>query len=221
LESRTPLVICGSGGFGQEAAWVAERINEIRPEFTILGFCDDDSGQKGRTVYGYEVLGRPDEVNAVLQSRPAFVCAIGDNQARKLAVARMTDLGWRPVYLVDPSVIIAKGVEVGPGTYVGAGSILSANATIGSHVIINHCCSIGHDSITADFAQVAPGGRVSGGVRIGEGAMLGSNACVAPGRRIGANSVVGSNSFATHDVPDDVTVLGVPARRIMSRQRSA
>lgn len=208
-------MIVGAGGFGQEIIWAAKNFNRIHPAFDILGYCDDASDKKGKEIYGYQVLGAPEEVDRVLPEKPCFLCAIGKNQVRSHVVRRVLALGWRPVTIIDPSVTVAEYVTVGDGTYVGAGSILSPYASIGNHVIINHDASIGHNSVLEDFVQVSPGGRVSGETILKEGATLGSNAAVAPGVTLGRYSTLGACSFAASDIPDRVTAVGVPAQVLM------
>lgn len=36
------LYIIGAGGFGREAAWLVERINEKTPTWDLQGFIDDN-----------------------------------------------------------------------------------------------------------------------------------------------------------------------------------
>jgi sugar O-acyltransferase (sialic acid O-acetyltransferase NeuD family) len=213
------LIILGAGGFGQEIVWAVRNINKLRLQYEIIGYCDDEFAKKGIEIYGTTVLGFPEEVDKSFDEKPHFLCAVGNNLKRAQVVERVLMLGWVPVTIIDPSVIVAEGVSVGEGTYVAAGSILSPYAQVGRHVIINHHCSIGHNSILEDFVQVSPGGRVSGNCRIKAGASLGSNAVVAPGRVIGSRSTLGACSFAMTDIADDVTAVGTPARVILRHTR--
>jgi sugar O-acyltransferase (sialic acid O-acetyltransferase NeuD family) len=206
------LIIVGCGGFGKEMLWTAQRLNAVQPSYELIGYCDDDPAKQGQVVYGYPVLGSPEAAAAELFERPGFICSIGDNQVRARVVARVLALGWTPVSILDPTVIVADDAVVGVGTYVGARSMLCPNARIGDHVIINNLCTIGHDSQLGDFAQVSPGGRVSGASRIAEGALLGSNAVVAQCRSVGRYATLGAGSFAMTDIPDEATAIGIPAR---------
>ena len=70
--------------------------------------------------------------------------------------------------------------------------------------------------------------RIHAGVNIGanagenEAAIIGNNVYIEPGAKIigniniGDNVVIGANAVVTNDVPDGVTVGGVPARIISS-----
>lgn len=218
MTTHRNLIVVGAGGFGQEVVWAAKNCNSVQPTYNILGYCDDDSNKKGKTIYGYPILGAPEETDHAYDVKPCFVCAIGNNRARVSVVARLLAMKWIPVTIMDPSVIVAEHVRVGVGNYIGAGSILSPYARIGNHVIINQHCSIGHNSLMEDFVQVSPGGRVSGAAHIKEGAMLGSNAAVSLGVAIGRYSVLGACSFAATNIPDMVTAIGNPARVIMKHK---
>jgi sugar O-acyltransferase (sialic acid O-acetyltransferase NeuD family) len=216
-DNMRQLVVVGAGGFGQEAIWVAESMNEglsAASRWEILGYLDDNPESKGSEFYGYRVLGKPgDGVRAGKETW--YYCAVGKNPARERLAARLDELGWRAATLVHPSVIQAKYVEIGEGTYVGAGSILSPNAAIGRHVIINQRVSIGHDAVLEDFSQACPGAQINGACKVLRGALVGSNASIHQGRTVGAFAVVGANSQVVRNVDAQTSVCGVPAKRLV------
>lgn len=207
------LVIFGAGGFGQEAVWVAESMNDQLPpaeRWNVLGYLDDDASKAGKTFYGYPVL------SSAPAGRVWFHCALGDNATREAVAARLEARGWRPATLIHPSVIRAKFVEVGEGSYVGAGSILSPSCRLGRHVLVNQRVAIGHDAVLEDFSQACPGAQINGYCTLRRGAFVGSNASLHQGRVVGERAVVGANSQVIRDVEPGATVLGVPAR-VLSR----
>jgi acetyltransferase-like isoleucine patch superfamily enzyme len=63
-----------------------------------------------------------------------------------------------------------------------------------------------------DFVSVFPGATISGDVHLGEGVTIGTGANVLPGISIGRYALVGAGAVVTRDVPDGVTVAGVPAK---------
>lgn len=218
---KRPLIVVGCGGFGKEVIWSAQKFNAAHPgSYELLGYCDDDPAKKGQIVYGYPVLGSPEQVDANRVEKPFFVCSIGNNQTRSRVVERLLALGWTPVTIIDPSVIVADNAVVGVGTYVGEYSILCPNAKIGSHVIVNNLTTIGHDALLGDFAQISPGARVSGGCVVDEGATLGSNAVIVQYKRVGRYATVGACSFAMTNIPDGATAVGNPARITFRRTMS-
>jgi acetyltransferase-like isoleucine patch superfamily enzyme len=78
--------------------------------------------------------------------------------------------------------------------------------------MINRTVSIGHDSILGDFSTIAPGVTISGMVKIGRKVTIGVGATIINDVRIGDNSVVGAGSLVLNDVPEDVVVIGTPAK---------
>lgn len=215
------LIIVGAGGFGSEAAWVAESMNEKSPAskpWQILGYADDDPAKVGSRLYGYPVLGSASEVAAKWRGEKIwFYCAIGCNETRGKTAAALARLGWQAATLIHPSVICANDVEIGAGSYVGAYSILNPKAVIGRHVLINQRVAVGHDAVLGDFSQACPGAQLNGNVQIGRGAFIGSNASIHQGKRVGEWATVGANSQVIMAVKDRQTVCGVPARVLMSK----
>lgn len=125
------LVIIGAGGFGAEAAWVAEDMNHAaalagrEQPWAILGYADSDPDKRDQVLYGYRVLGSPEQVASEVKDTPVwFHCAIGKNALREKLVRRVLPWGWKAATLVHPSVIIARNVEIGEGSYIGAGTIV-------------------------------------------------------------------------------------------------
>jgi acetyltransferase-like isoleucine patch superfamily enzyme len=52
-------------------------------------------------------------------------------------------------------------------------------------------------------------------VHIGRGAFLGVGANVIPKKRIGNYAIVGAGAVVIRDVPDNTTVVGVPAQPLV------
>jgi len=200
------IVLIGAGGFGREAAWVIGRINAVKPQFELLGFCDDAAEKLAGRCGNYPLLGPLEEVSGRF-GKVGFFCAIGDNQIRKRVMLDAVNMGHEPVTLVDPAAAIAPDAVIGAGSYAGMGSVISVGARLGQGVLVNHQVCVGHDVEIGDFAQLCPGVCVSGGCRIGEGAFLGTLAGTIPLKRVGAWATVGAGSVALRDVADNATVV--------------
>jgi acetyltransferase-like isoleucine patch superfamily enzyme len=56
------------------------------------------------------------------------------------------------------------------------------------------------------------------GVTIGDDAVIGSRAVLIAGVKIGRGSVVGAGAVVTKDVATSTVVLGIPAKKVMSRE---
>ena len=69
-------------------------------------------------------------------------------------------------------------------------------------------CDAGIDRV------LGPGVVVCGRAQIGREATIGAGATIVPDVLIGAGAVVGAGALVREDVPDAITVAGVPARRL-------
>ncbi len=96
---------------------------------------------------------------------------------------------------IPPSVEIAKNVTI-PHFH---------------GIVIHHECKIGEGTFI--YQNVTLGGRNGKpGPTIGNNCLIGAGAVILGNVRIGNNCNVGANAVVITDVPDDCTVVGVPAK---------
>ena len=62
------------------------------------------------------------------------------------------------------------------------------------------------------IVTISPGANIAGRITIGDGTYVGMGAIILDSLKIGSGSVIGAGSLVTKDVPDNVQVMGVPAR---------
>ena len=88
---------------------------------------------------------------------------------------------------------------------------------IGNNVTITRgVCFINHDGGAAILREKYPNINVYGKIIIGNNVFIGINSIILPNVNIGDNVVIGAGSIITKDVPNNVTVAGVPAKVISS-----
>lgn len=212
------IAIYGSGGFGREAAWLIEACNDSDPRFDIVGFIDDDVTLHGSIVNGLRVFGLAEVADKFPGAE--VVAALGSPRQRQGIVERAGALGFQFPSLVHPRVERSRWMEIGVGTIVFAGSILSTNVRLGNFVQVNPGCTIAHDAILDDYASLAPGVHISGFVHLGSRAYVGTGAVIINGSpakplTVGDDAVIGAGACVTKSVAAGVTVVGVPARRVV------
>ncbi len=71
---------------------------------------------------------------------------------------------------------------------------------------------MGHDSAIEDFSSIMPGVNISGGAHLKRGAYIGTGAKLIKATTLGAYCKVGAGAVVDCDVPDETTVVGIPAK---------
>jgi sugar O-acyltransferase (sialic acid O-acetyltransferase NeuD family) len=209
------LVVVGAGGHGREVFWALGARNAVEPTWRVLGFVDDGEPDRGRVErLGSVVLGGL----GWLEERPgAYALGIGDPAARARIAGRLASAGAAAATVVHPGATIGPDVRLGEGVVVFDRTTITTDVTIGDHTHLNVGCAVQHDSVVGDHVQCSPGVFVNGDCRIGDGAFLGTAAVVTRGCTVGRGARVGAGAVVLDDVPDGVTVVGVPARPVTRR----
>lgn len=118
--------------------------------------------------------------------------------------------------LVHPTAYVSPLAKIGPGSFVGANSVIAAGALIEEHVFINRGATIGHDTRIGAFSRIQPGSNLGGLSKLGRGVTVGIGATLVERLVIGDNAVIGAGSTVLDDVPENVLVVGTPARFLRS-----
>ena len=199
------LFIVGAGGFGREAVWTVERINNALPEpqWRVIGFADDDPAKAVGNFEGYPMLGAVEKASADNPGASVFI-AIGDNAIRRRIYAQLR--GHDFPALIDPSAQVSPTTEFKHGTYIAVEAVGSVGTEIGKFVIINARAGFGHDSTVGDFANIAPGVSLSGHSKIGQDVFMGTNSCTAPGMTVGDGAVVACGTPVLKNVEPGTTL---------------
>jgi len=207
-----PIAIYGAGGFGLEVAMLIEQINEVSPQWHIVGFFDDNIAI-GTKKNDYSVLGGINQVNN-WSKKLAIAFALGMPKIKKKVVDKVNNPNLYFPSLIHPSAIIGnkKYVQIAQGCIISAGCIITTNIKIGSFVFFNLSCTLGHESTIGDFCSFMHGCNISGEVSIGEVSFWGAGAKIINRKTVGNNTIIGAGAVVVDNVPPDVTVVGVPAK---------
>lgn len=210
--TRPNVVLIGAGGHGRV---VLDAIN-AGASATPGAALDAAKERWGTEVGGVPILGGDDELEGLVsQGISHFIVAVGavgDNRNRAAIFARAVAAGLEPFTVIHPSAVVAGTARIGRGTFVGTLGVVNDLATIGENVIINTGAIVEHDCVIGSHVHVASGACLAGASEVGDLAHVGAGASVRDGMKIGKRAVVGSGASVVHDVPDEMTVVGVPAR---------
>ena len=121
-------------------------------------------------------------------------------------------LMWQKWIEITTGISIPYSVNIGESFYIGhfGNIIINSNAIIGDNCNISQGVTIG----------INGKGDNRGVPIIGDNVYIGANAVLAGKIKVGDNVVVGANSFLIHNVEDNTTVLGVPAKKVSDSSSS-
>jgi sugar O-acyltransferase (sialic acid O-acetyltransferase NeuD family) len=205
-----PVIIIGAGGHAKVL------IDALLPA-EVLGLTDANPERAGQLLLGLPVIGSDDVVAQYPPTTIRLVNGLGSVRAgyhRKSLFERFKREGYQFASVIHPSVVIARDVVLSEGVQIMAAAVVQSGCHIGKNTIINTRAVVDHDCHIGSHVHIAPGAILSGGVDVGENAHIGTGATVIQGIRIGRNSLVAAGAVVIRDVPEDVTVAGVPAREI-------
>lgn len=145
-----------------------------------------------------------------------FIVAIGNphGQKRTIIATEVMDMGYIPASPIHSSAIFDIKSNKAIHIQVHAGVIVNPGAVVQSHTILNTGCIVEHDSVIGLGAEVGPGAVVCGETKIGNYTWVGAGAVVKDHLTIGENVIIGCGAVVVKDIPDNVVVVGNPAKVI-------
>ena len=203
------FVILGAGGFAREVAY---NLIDCGHSPDLFDFVDDLTETK--IIY---IKGVPCKVikNWSFAKNSKFLIGVGIPKHKKILVDKAISCGLEPhLTLVHPRSVL-QDVSLGLGGIITAGVIATTNIKIGNFVILNWNVTVGHDSVIEDYVTCNPSSSISGNVILKDSCFIGVGAVVREKISIGNRAIVGGQSFVCKNVSDDVTVVGVPSKKLL------
>jgi sugar O-acyltransferase (sialic acid O-acetyltransferase NeuD family) len=213
----TRIVIIGAGGQGLVVADILlaaraarQDSRDARAVLDVVGALDDNPALTGTRILDIPVLGTTQLLAKI--PHDAVIVAIGDNIRREQLSKEFIRRGEHLITARHPHASVGADVEIGPGCMISAGAVITPGVRLGRGVILNTRCSVDHHSAIDDFAHISPGATVGASVTIGARSLIGLGASVMSARHIGADTIIGAGAVVSHDIPDSVVAVGIPAK---------
>jgi serine O-acetyltransferase len=136
---------------------------------------------------------------------------------------RFANLAWRRNFYLMGRLIsnlgrFVTGVEIHPGAEIGQRFFIDH----GMGVVVGETSKVG-DDVTLYQGVTLGGTSLEKGKRhptIGDGVIIGSGAQVLGPLNVGNGARIGANAVVLQDVPQGATMVGIPAKIVMGRDKS-
>ena len=214
------LVIIGNGGHTQDILSIIESTQRWGSADDV--WLLDDVGSKNRLLRGSGITNGSNVYDTYLKLMSVYgkdlVYIIGVNSSferRKIA----QEMGALRAVPSDPIVhataSIAASSKAGVGCVLGPFAALTANVIIGDHVHMNTGSSVNQGSKVGHYSTLSPGARVCGDVIMGHTVSMGASSTIINLKNIGSDVTIGAGAVVIEDIPDSITVVGVPAKPLV------
>lgn len=211
MAAMKDIVILGAGGLAKDVAFLIEGINLISPTWNLLGFVEQDGAEVGRQVGKYPVVCTESRLAdlgaaaAIGVGDPALVGKIAERFGNSREIEFPN--------LIHPSVVMDhEAASLGKGNLICAGNILVSDIAMGSFNLLNYSCILSHDVVLGNRNVISPGAHIMGGAVIGSGCLIGTGATILQYKLVGDGATVGARALVVRDVPENETVVGLPAK---------
>jgi sugar O-acyltransferase (sialic acid O-acetyltransferase NeuD family) len=211
------LMIYCAGGAGREIYDLAERINAQNNQWGSIEFIDDvriESKYYGCDVHTFSYM-----ENIKNKKDHQFVIAIGEPLLRESLWNKITDRGFGPVSLIDPTAIISKTAKIGKGVLIQSFVMISSDTDIKDNVFFQSGSGIGHDTVISEHTVICPLSVIAGNCIVGKRSFIGIGAAIKEKTTIGDDVIVGMGTAVYRNVKTNSVIIGNPGR-VVKRSES-
>lgn len=207
-------------GGGQHAGVLIEAL--CLTGVKIIGIIDP-AFHVGDTLFGgIPVINHDESISKQPPDTIQLVNAVGPEPYSSVHMRLFNDYvkkGYRFASVVHPSAVIASNVVIEAGVQIMAGAVIQPGVVLKENSVVNTRSSVDHDCFIGSHSHIAPGVTLSGAVKVGSQTFIGTGTSVIQKISIGQRVLIGAGSVVIHDIQDNMTAHGVPAKPILVKKK--
>jgi sugar O-acyltransferase (sialic acid O-acetyltransferase NeuD family) len=209
------IIIYTAGSGSQEILLNIRQINEINPEWEILGFVDEDLSLSDSEIQGLPVF--PPNHKEI--SRDVYgICGVLDPLLRKRITEELIEgRGMKLASIISCNSRIPTDFEYGPGTLIMPDVTISYGVKLGKGVLVFWGAALGHNLVVGNYSSILSFATITGNCKIGNSTIIGASSTLNVGVQIGNNSLVGVGTTIFKNVKDNLSVIDLP-RQITTKR---
>lgn len=208
------LLIIGARGFGREVYHTATKSHGFGTKWIIKGFLDSDNQALSSHVGFPPIISSVEDY--IVLPNDIFCCALGSVADKKKYASIILEKKGVFTNIIHKDTQLFESYDSCKGLIVSSYTVLSCGLKLGDFVTFQNYVMVGHDAEIGSWCHFNSQSFVGGYAIIEDESTLHVGAKVLPKKRVGAKSTVGAGSVVVKDVPQSVTVFGVPAKILPS-----
>ena len=208
------LAIYGAGGLGREVLELARIVQERENRWEKIFFCDDvvADGEfvDGAPSYTFETI-KKEYANTEIE----FAVGVGEPFVRKALREKIENAGYELCLpIIHPNTQIASNCTLDRGVLIQTYSYVSVGAHVKKNAYLQDYTTMGHDAVFGQDSIISHGSSLMGCSEVGDCTYMAINVSMRDHVKIGSGVIVGMGTLITKDIPDDIVVVGQPARKL-------
>lgn len=204
------LAILGASGHGKVIADAA-----LLSGWSHISFFDDawpDLQSNGI----WSVEGDTKHLLEHLFDYDGVIVGIGSNKIRAEKQSLLHRYHANLATIIHPEASVSSFAKVSEGCVVFAQAVINAFAQVQSGCIINSGAVVEHDSMVGNYCHISPNAVLAGGVQLGQQVWVGASSSIKQCLSIGDFAVIGMGAVVINNIPSHTTVVGNPAKPLIS-----
>lgn len=221
---EVPVLIFGTAGAAKDVYYWVKAMNKVKDNKLIVqGFVELLDAQIGNTVFDNKKIVTSDSnIDQYISSfkKIGLIIPFGQPEIRRRLYLNLKhfDNVFFP-NIIHPSVVYdAAAGSMGIGNILGPGVTIASEFTIGDFNYVSINAALGHDINIGNFNSINPSATTAGNVKIGNQCYIGMSSAIIQEIKIADKVTVGAGAVVISEPNTGETLVGVPARAIVSKK---